>query len=153
MYDQEKEGWFYKGARRLSGEEAAQHGVPEGAIVKTSALADASHGPGGAGMGAELDASGLAAEIAAAAAGAQTAAGAEAHEQAAAAAGAGAQGGGVQQQQLGGGQGMVGVEEKKVVKSEEDMEVDVKGDVGVVGIKREAVAAGKVPEVKRQRAQ
>ncbi|GBF95115.1 hypothetical protein Rsub_07699 [Raphidocelis subcapitata] len=69
VYDQEREGWFFKGARRLAGDEAAAHGVPEGALVKVSALAEAAGGPGSdAAGGGVLDASGLAADLAAAAA-------------------------------------------------------------------------------------
>jgi hypothetical protein len=91
VYDQDREGWFYRGAVRLAGDAAAAHGVPDGALVKASALAEAGPGPGsggggsgggaprrggpGPGGGGVLDASGLAADIAAAAAGAGAAGG------------------------------------------------------------------------------
>eukprot|EP00775_Hariotina_reticulata_P009364 gene9364-9527_t len=34
VYDQDAEGWFYRGVCRLIGDEAAKHGVPDGSLVK-----------------------------------------------------------------------------------------------------------------------
>jgi hypothetical protein len=134
-YDQDKEGWFYRGAVRLAGEAAAAHGVADGALVKASALAEAGPaGPGpGPGAGAVLDASGLAADIAAAAAGAAAGGGG-----AVAAAAGGAH-------PFSGGGSAPGGYERAAAKSE----ADAKG--AVAGVKRETESGE--PEGKRARAQ
>ncbi|KAI8465306.1 MAG: hypothetical protein J3K34DRAFT_396199 [Monoraphidium minutum] len=133
VYDQEREGWFYRGARRLAGDEAAAHGVGDGAIVKVSALAEAAHAPGGGG-GAELDASGLAADIAAAAAGAGAGGGGEAQQQQE-----------QQQQPPPGGAAAVAAADAAVGGGDEEKKA--------VGVKREAGAEEASPDIKRQRAE
>lgn len=143
MFDQEKEGWFYRDARRLNGDEAAAHGVADGAIVKVSALAEASHGPGapgsaGGAAGGELDTAGLAADLAAAAAGAGAGGGGSGGDAAAAAMQVG---GGAAAAAAAGAAAAWGEDEKKESK-------------GAAGVKREAGAEeAPSPDVKRQRAQ
>jgi hypothetical protein len=110
--------------------------VPGGSIVKVSALAEATHAPGDA-AGAELDASGLAAEIAAAAAGA----GAQGAQQEGGAGGAHGGGGAAQADAAGG----VWHDDKKAAAGA--------ADITLGGVKREAGAEEAPADAKRHRVQ
>lgn len=58
FFDQHQEGWFYRGVRRLTGDEALRYGVEEGALVKVECLAEAGLGSGAAAMAAAGTATG-----------------------------------------------------------------------------------------------
>lgn len=79
-YDQDTDAWMFRGARRLTGTDAARYGVPDGALVKVKCLAEAGLGSGAAALvaaaagGGELQQQSLQeAEMAAAAAAAPAA--------------------------------------------------------------------------------
>jgi pre-mRNA cleavage complex 2 protein Pcf11 len=50
FFDQDKEEWFYRGATRIHGDEAARYGVADASLVKAKCLAEAGLGSGAAAM-------------------------------------------------------------------------------------------------------
>ncbi|WIA19514.1 hypothetical protein OEZ85_004125 [Tetradesmus obliquus] len=50
FFDPDKEEWFYRGAKRIHGDEAQRYGVADGSLVKAKCLAEAGLGSGEAAM-------------------------------------------------------------------------------------------------------
>ncbi|KAF8058936.1 CPK9 [Scenedesmus sp. PABB004] len=139
VFDQEREAWFFRGAARIHGAEAARYGVADGSLVKVKCLAEAGLGSGADALAAAAAEGGGGGgldeqqQIAAAAAGAPAAGRADA-------------GGGVQAGAAEAGAGAAPAPPAGAAVKLEDEPPAVKAEPGAAaGVKREAeaLAAGR----------